>query len=79
VHIFTESGKYMKEQTMKYFEEHLSPSKFVRVHRSCIVNVDAISRVELYEKQTQLLILKNGIQIKMSQAGYKLLKGRLKL
>ena len=79
VHIFTEKGKYLKEQTMKFFEENLLPSKFVRVHRSYIVNVDAISRVELYEKQTQLLMLKNGMQIRMSQAGYKLLKSILKL
>ena len=79
VHIFTEKGKYLKEQTMKFFEENLLPSRFVRVHRSYIVNVDAISRVELYEKQTQLLTLKNGMQIRMSQAGYKLLKSILKL
>ena len=79
VHIFTEKGKYLKEQTMKFFEENLLPSRFVRVHRSYIVNVDAISRVELYEKQTQLLMLKNGMQIRMSQAGYKLLKSILKL
>ncbi len=79
VHIFTEKGKYLKEQTMKFFEENLLPSKFVRVHRSYIVNVDAISRVELYEKQTQLLMLKNGMQIRVSQAGYKLLKSILKL
>ncbi len=79
VQIFTEKGKYLKEQTMKFFEENLLPTKFVRVHRSYIVNVDAISRVELYEKQTQLLTLKNGLQIRMSQTGYKLLKSILKL
>jgi hypothetical protein len=79
VHIFTTNGKYLKEQTMKYFEEHLPYSQFVRVHRSCIVNVEAISRIELYEKQNQQLTLKNGHQIKVSQAGYKLLRTKLNL
>jgi len=79
VHIFTMTGKYLKEQTMKYFDEHLPSSQFVRVHRSCIVNVEAISRIELYEKQNQQLTLKNGHQIKVSQAGYKLLRLQLNL
>jgi len=79
VQVITEKGKYLKEQTMKYFEENLLPTKFVRVHRSYIVNVDAISRIELYEKQMQLVILKNGMHIRMSQSGYKLLKNILKL
>lgn len=79
VHIFTLTGKYLKEQTMKYFEESLPPAQFVRVHRSYIVNVQAIARVELYDKQNQQLTLKNGHQIKASQAGYKLLRSRLNL
>lgn len=79
VHIFTLTGKYLKEQTMKYFEESLPSAQFVRVHRSYIVNVQAIARVELYDKQNQQLTLKNGHQIKASQAGYKLLRSRLNL
>lgn len=79
VHIFTLTGKYLKEQTMKYFEESLPVTQFVRVHRSFIVNVQAIARVELYDKQNQQLTLKNGHQIKASQAGYKLLRARLNL
>lgn len=79
VQIFTMQGKYLKEQTMKFFEEHLPVNLFVRVHRSCIVNVEMISRIELYEKQNQLLTLKNGQQIKTSPAGYKALRLALKL
>jgi hypothetical protein len=79
VQIFTAQGKYLKEQTMKYFEEHLPETKFVRVHRSVIVNVEMISRIELYEKQSQLLTLKNGQQIKTSPAGYKALRAVLNL
>ncbi|MDR3227413.1 MAG: LytTR family transcriptional regulator DNA-binding domain-containing protein [Prevotellaceae bacterium] len=78
VYIFTIAGKYLKEQTMKYFENNL-PTHFARVHRSYIVNIEAISRIERYEKQNQLLTLKNGHQIKISTTGYKLLKQKLNL
>jgi len=79
VQIFSINGKYLKEQTMKYFEEHLPENQFVRVHRSIIVNVEMISRIELYEKQSQLLTLKNGQQIKTSPSGYKALRMVLNL
>jgi hypothetical protein len=79
VQIFTEQAKFLKEQTMKYFEEHLPDNQFVRVHRSVIVNVEMISRIELYEKQSQLLTLKTGQQIKASPAGYKALRAVLNL
>lgn len=79
VMIYTSNGKYLKEQTMKSLEEQLPDNKFVRVHRSNIINVDCILRIELYEKQSQVLILTNGHQIKTSQNGYKLLKSVLNL
>ena len=79
VQIISSNGKYLKEQTMKYFEIHLPVSKFVRVHRSYIVNVEAISRIELYTKQNQLITLKNGEQLKVSAAGYKMLRMTLEL
>ena len=79
VQIYTRDGKFLKEQTMKFFEEHLPENQFVRVHRSVIVNVEMISRIELYEKQNQLLTLKNGQQIKTSPAGYKALRMALNL
>ncbi len=79
VQIFTDNGKYLKEQTMKSFEESLPPSLFARVHRSFIVNVHSIARIELYDKQNQQLTLKNGHQIKVSQAGYKMLRAKLGL
>ena len=77
VQIYTTTGRFMKEQTLKYFEEHLPENLFVRVHRSSIVNVQTILRIELYNKQNQQLALKNGHQIKISQSGYKLLRTKL--
>ncbi len=79
VQIFTTTGRFMKEQTLKYFEEHLPDNLFVRVHRSSIVNVQSILRIELYDKQSQQLALKNSHQIKISQSGYKLLRTKLSL
>ncbi|MDR3266975.1 MAG: LytTR family transcriptional regulator DNA-binding domain-containing protein [Tannerella sp.] len=78
VMIHTENSKYLKEQTMKYFESHL-PENFIRIHRSFIVNSEKISRVELLEKQTYYLILKNNQRLKMSAAGYKVLRQKLAL
>lgn len=79
VMLITPSGEYLKEQTMKYFETHLSPDTFVRVHRSTIVNVTQISRVELFGKETYQLLLKNGVKLRVSLSGYRLLKERLGL
>lgn len=77
--IFTSEGKYLKEQTMKYFEENLPAERFIRIHRSCIVHADCISKIELYEKQNYRITLKKGQQLKASATGYKLLKAALKL
>lgn len=79
VMIHTEKGKFLKEQTMKSLESALPPDKFVRVHRSSIVNVGSIAQIELYNKHNQLLKLKNGIQVKVSLTGYKSLKDTLGL
>lgn len=74
VQIHTGNGKFLKEQTMKYFQERLPSQRFVRVHRSAIVNIEQISRIELFQKQNQLITLKNGEKIKMSATGYKSLR-----
>jgi hypothetical protein len=79
VMLFTSSGRYVKEETMKYFDTHLPSATFVRVHRSTIVNIDQIMRVELFGKENYRIRLKNGTCLKASSPGYKLLKSRLNL
>ena len=79
VTLFTPGGQYVKEQTMKYFETHLPPALFVRIHRSCIVNTEQILRVELFGKENYQVRLKSGVCLRASNAGYKLLKERLSL
>lgn len=75
--LVTPTGEYIKEQTMKYFEGHLPTNNFVRIHRSTIVNVTQISRVELFGKETYQVLLKNGTKLRVSLTGYRLLKERL--
>lgn len=77
--LITPNGEYVKEQTMKYFETHLPEDNFVRIHRSTIVNVTQISRVELFGKETYQVLLKNGVKLRVSLSGYRLLKVRLGL
>ncbi|MDR1356801.1 MAG: LytTR family transcriptional regulator DNA-binding domain-containing protein [Tannerellaceae bacterium] len=79
VTLFTSTGQYIKEQTMKYFETHLSATSFVRIHRSTIVNTNQIMRVELFGKESYSVRLKNGASLRASVTGYKLLKERLNL
>ena len=79
VQIYTGQNHFLKEETMKYFETHLPSASFVRVHRSYIVNVEKILRIELYEKKNQILTLTNGQKIKASASGYKLLREALNL
>lgn len=74
---FTDTGQYLKEQTLKYYEECLSASGFVRIHRSYMVNLEQIARVELFGKETYQVRLKNGAGLRASGNGYKLLKKRL--
>ena len=79
VTLVTPEGQYVKEITMKYLETHLSAAGFVRIHRSTIVNVTQISRVELFGKESYRLLLKNGDKLRVSLSGYKLLMTRLAL
>jgi hypothetical protein len=79
VEIHADGKKFLKEQTMKYFAEHLPAERFLRVHRSYIVNTQKISRIEQYGKQSLMITLHNGEKLKVSAAGYKLLKSRLRI
>jgi two-component system, LytTR family, response regulator len=78
VMIYTSDGKYLKQQTMKYFEQHLDPHHFIRIHRSYIANINAIKQLELYEKNSYLAVLSGGAKLKVSDSGYKSLKSMMK-
>ena len=74
VMIYTSEGKFLKQQTMKYFEQSLPPERFLRIHRSYIINIDEMLRIEPYEKTSYQMILKGGAILPVSRNGYSLLK-----
>jgi hypothetical protein len=78
VAIVTSAGRWLKEGTMKYFEEALPRDRFVRVHRSCIVAVGHLSRIETSGRD-HTLILRGGSPVRISDTGYRLLKRTLGL
>jgi DNA-binding LytR/AlgR family response regulator len=73
ISIRTSEGRYLKEQTMKYTEDILPSSHFLRIHRSYIINLTYISRIER-EGDRQSIILSNNEKIKISAARYQALK-----
>ena len=74
VNIHTAEGAFLKNKTMNYFEQLLNPQSFVRVHRSYMVNIQQITRIDPYEKESHLAVLKSGKQIPVSKAGYSKLR-----
>ncbi|MFC5625187.1 LytR/AlgR family response regulator transcription factor [Algoriphagus winogradskyi] len=72
--IHTASGKYLKKMTMKSLEEALDPSKFVRVHRSYLINLNEITKIEPYERDNYLVLLRGGEKVPVSKTGYSRLR-----
>jgi two-component system LytT family response regulator len=68
---FAADGKqYLKDQTLAALEGQLDPSRFVRIHRSYLLNIERIARVELYAKDSRVAILRDGRRLPVSRAGY---------
>lgn len=78
VAVVTKEGRWLKECTMKYLEENLPHGTFVRIHRSYIVGVHYITRIERVGKLYQV-VLGSGEIIRVSPTGYRLLKEKIKL
>jgi two-component system, LytTR family, response regulator len=74
VKIFTADGVSLKSKTMNYFESSLNPNTFVRIHRSYIINIEQVTKIELYEKDSYLAILKSNEKVPVSKTGYQKLK-----
>ena len=72
--VCTDKQEFLKRKTLGFYERMLDPGLFVRVHRSYIARIDAISRIEPYSKDAFVAILKNGRKISVSKKGYALLK-----
>ena len=79
VKIHSAQGMFTKSRTLYYFENLLNPDQFVRVHRSYLLNVAYIQRMEPYQKDAYFAVLSTGAKVPVSQAGYAKLKGVLGL
>ena len=79
VKIHTREGAFLKNKTMGYFETVLNTNLFVRTHRSYMVNITEITRIDPYEKENHLAILKSGSRVPVSKTGYVKLKSVLGL
>jgi len=77
VKIHTKDKYYLKHQTMNNYEQQLPPAQFVRIHRSYIINIQHIHKVELYEKDQYCVILRNDANLSISRNGYTRLKNVL--
>jgi two-component system LytT family response regulator len=68
---FRSDGKrYLKQQTLADVEAVLDPSQFVRIHRSYILNVERLAKLELYAKDSHAAILRDGTRLPVSRSGY---------
>ena len=68
---FVADGRqYLKDQTLAAVEGLLDPARFVRIHRSYLLNIERIARVELYAKDSRVAILRDGRRLPVSRAGY---------
>ncbi|TNC76086.1 response regulator transcription factor [Janthinobacterium lividum] len=74
ISIRSEGKSYLKSQTLAELETQLDPAKFLRVHRSYLLNIDGIRRIEAATKDSHVAILRDDTRIPVSKAGYQKLK-----
>ncbi|HUA02161.1 MAG TPA: response regulator [Candidatus Aquilonibacter sp.] len=70
VALVSEGKKHLKQQTIASLEAALDPSRFMRVHRSYIVNLERVAKIEPYSKDSHVAVLTTGAQLPVSRAGY---------
>jgi two-component system LytT family response regulator len=79
VEVNTRDNHWLKQKTMKYFEESLDQNQFCRIHRKYILNLKALAKIDKLGKETYLAQLKSGKSIPISNSGYQSLKKLLEL
>ncbi len=70
VALHSEGKSYLKQQGMARVEAMLDPAAFVRIHRSVIVNLERVARIEPYGKESRMAILTDGTRLPVSRTGY---------
>jgi two-component system LytT family response regulator len=70
----SQAKNYLKQETISNLETSLDPARFVRIHRSYIVNLERIAKIEPYTKDSRVAILGDGTKLPVSRSGYARLK-----
>ena len=79
VKISTVDGHFYKNKTMGFFERTLDAEQFIRIHRSYLINLAQVNKIELKEKDSYIVLLKSDIWLPVSKTGYAKLKTALGL
>ena len=79
VKLSTADGAFYKNKTMAFFEQTLDAGQFIRIHRSYIINLAQVTKIELKEKDSYVVLLKSDIWLPVSKTGYVKLKAALGL
>ncbi|MEQ8423548.1 MAG: LytTR family DNA-binding domain-containing protein, partial [Cyclobacteriaceae bacterium] len=74
VKLHTKDGLHLKKKTMSFFESALNPTQFVRVHRSYIIALSQLTKIEVKEKDSHVAKMKDGTVVPMSKSGYSKLR-----
>ena len=74
VKIVTKDGSYLKKSTLSHIEQSLDPQQFIRVHRSYLIPISQLSRIEPYEKESHIALLQCGAKVLVSKSGMTKLK-----
>lgn len=74
VKIVTKDGSYLKKSTLGRIEQSMDPKQFIRVHRSYLIPVTQLARIEPYEKESHIAWLQCGAKVLVSKSGMARLK-----
>jgi two-component system LytT family response regulator len=77
VKIYQGEKYVLKKKTLSYYESVLATQGFARVHRSFLLNISKLTRIESFEKNAYLAILKSGMRVPISRTAYPMLKEKL--
>lgn len=70
VAFYSGERSYLKKETLSGLEKRLDSRRFVRIHRSYLLNMDYLSKIEPYAKESKIAVLKNGKTLPVSRSGY---------
>ena len=67
VRLHVGKGVHLIRETLGNIERQLDPARFARVHRSSIVNLDRVARMDLWGAGDYVVLLKDGTKLKLSR------------